>query len=616
MSGNYFILYLIVLCFSILKCNGFSCDVEEFVRYPSDTSDFHMRGVSLGGFLVLEPWITPSLFYQFLGVNGIDAKDHVGMDSYSFCTALGPIEGNIQLKRHWETWVTEDYIAQLALTGIDTLRIPVADWMYEPYGPYIGCFDGALMELDRVIALAGKYTLKVVIDIHAVKRSQNGYDNSGKVSNLVWEYNEKNRTSSFEHWKVRDGNWIGQFNLETNSYPSPDYSHLDDTLHVIEIIAKKYGGKDVTNVVGIEPVNEPWEFTPMDILQQFYWKSYRIVRKNAPHWICLFHDSFRPAPELWTNFMRGCPNYALDLHLYQAWSASGNVQSFHNDACSVPQISLLEQIGIPVVIGEWSLATDNCAMWLNGFNDNLDGYPKVKCERVQCPGPYMGAGQPNTPPDPRKGKQGPYGSGDSYVLYGTCPVDSHFVDLGSKYYSNEDVNLAVLGRAKMYVFDVQTHGQFFWNFRTEFEPRWDFLEATKRGWLPMNYTLTSTNHFFEACANHSMSWGSKWVAESHSNSNDISKGSGFPFIHIDEINNVTSQSGRLALALLVGIPLLIICVFRATTICEWLGGWDTLEDILGINLNPNRIQRSEYEILTDTDTDSEYDSPRASVPFG
>ena len=28
-------------------------------------------------------------------------------------------------------------------------------------------------------------------------------------------------------------------------------------------------------------------------------------------------------------------------------------------------------------------------MWINGFNDNLPGYPKVKCERVRCPDSYM-----------------------------------------------------------------------------------------------------------------------------------------------------------------------------------------------------------------------------------
>ena len=46
------------------------------------------------------------------------------------------------------------------------------------------------------------------------------------------------------------------------------------------------------------------------------------------------------------------------------------------------------------VVGEWSLATDNCAMWLNGFNDNVPGFPKVECEMVKCPDPYMGSEQP------------------------------------------------------------------------------------------------------------------------------------------------------------------------------------------------------------------------------
>jgi hypothetical protein len=54
-----------------------------------DRNKFHFRGTALGGWLVLEPWITPSLFYQFLGVSekwGLDAASHVGLDSYTFCT--------------------------------------------------------------------------------------------------------------------------------------------------------------------------------------------------------------------------------------------------------------------------------------------------------------------------------------------------------------------------------------------------------------------------------------------------------------------------------------------------------------------------------------------------
>ena len=48
-------------------------------------------GTNIGGWMVLEPWISPSLFYQFLNNH---QEDGVGMDSYTFCEALGPDAGN------------------------------------------------------------------------------------------------------------------------------------------------------------------------------------------------------------------------------------------------------------------------------------------------------------------------------------------------------------------------------------------------------------------------------------------------------------------------------------------------------------------------------------------
>ena len=96
---------------------------------------FHFRGAALGGWLVLEPWITPSLFYQFLGASqkwGDEAPFHVGLDTMSFCSALGPVEANKQLRRHWKTWITEQQIIDLRALGTDTVRIPVGDWLYVP----------------------------------------------------------------------------------------------------------------------------------------------------------------------------------------------------------------------------------------------------------------------------------------------------------------------------------------------------------------------------------------------------------------------------------------------------------------------------------------------------
>ena len=92
-----------------------------------------IRGVNLGGWMVLEPWITPSLFYQFLGGN----ENTTAFDTYSFCQVLGAQKANEQLRRHWESWVTEDIIDQLAASGaVNSLRLPVGDFMYVPYGPY------------------------------------------------------------------------------------------------------------------------------------------------------------------------------------------------------------------------------------------------------------------------------------------------------------------------------------------------------------------------------------------------------------------------------------------------------------------------------------------------
>lgn len=140
----------------------------------------HMRGTSLGGWLVLEPWITPSLFYQFLGVseklhginNATSIVDRVAIDSLTFCKALGAKEANRQLRLHWKSWVTEDSIRSLAEKNITHIRIPVPDWIYVPYGPFRECFDGALEALDHGLHWAEKHGLKVLLDLHAARGSQ------------------------------------------------------------------------------------------------------------------------------------------------------------------------------------------------------------------------------------------------------------------------------------------------------------------------------------------------------------------------------------------------------------------------------------------------------------
>ena len=38
-------------------------------------------------------------------------------------------------------------------------------------------------------------------------------------------------------------------------------------------------------VLGLEALNEPWQYTPLDVLKAFYWDAYWAVRAAAPHWL-------------------------------------------------------------------------------------------------------------------------------------------------------------------------------------------------------------------------------------------------------------------------------------------------------------------------------------------
>jgi len=67
--------------------------------WPAMKADAKLRGVNLGGWLVLERWITPSLYAD------VEAEDE-----YTFCQMLGRKKASERLKNHRETWIVADFI--------------------------------------------------------------------------------------------------------------------------------------------------------------------------------------------------------------------------------------------------------------------------------------------------------------------------------------------------------------------------------------------------------------------------------------------------------------------------------------------------------------------------
>jgi len=301
-----------------------------------------------------------------------------------------------------------------------------------------------------------------------VRRSQNGFDNSGHAQNLTWAADGQ----SFVHWPSRSAAWQGAFDPLTMTYSWISWDNVRTTVQVLQRIATSLVGFNA--VLGLEALNEPWQYTPLDVLKAFYWDAYWAVRAAAPHWLFVIQDSFRL--EAWAGFMKDCPGVAIDTHVYQAWFDIQSQQSFLDNACSWrKRIRAVQESTLPVLVGEWSLATDNCAMWLNGFHDNAPGYPKVACGSKACPQPYVsGIAGPPTGAAP-----GPHGTGTSAPSYGQCPV--------SKPWDNEDAYEPQLAAHKLSAFQ-EAAGWFYWNFKVELQEQWSWQASVARGWLPPNLT--------------------------------------------------------------------------------------------------------------------------------
>ncbi len=229
------------------------------------------RGVNLGAWLVLERWITPTLF------QGVDAEDE-----FTFCEKLGKEKATERLQKHRETWITAVDFKWLADHGINSVRVPVGFAILEENPPYISGRE----TLEWAFKTAKENGMSVLLDLHGVPGSQNGWDHSGKAGEVGWPKSKEN---------------------------------IDHSLRIIEGLAEFCQGHD--NLMGIELVNEPRKEVPMEILQSYYLDAYQLVRKHISpeQGAVVFHDGFRPMD--WGNFMIEAEyqNVILDTHMYQCF---------------------------------------------------------------------------------------------------------------------------------------------------------------------------------------------------------------------------------------------------------------------------------------------------------
>ncbi|KAL8629002.1 hypothetical protein Q9189_005301 [Teloschistes chrysophthalmus] len=310
-----------------------------------------VRGVNLGGWFVLEPWITPSIFDEW-------STSQTVVDEYTYTKTLGKSEASSRLSKHWNTWITQDDFNAIAKAGLNHVRIPIGYWAVAPVDgdPYV---QGQLDVLDQAINWARGAGLKVMLDLHGAPGSQNGFDNSGRFGSVEWQ----------------QGNSVSQ------------------TLTALENLSNRYKG--ATDVVSaIELLNEPLG-SSLDLagVQDFYSKGYQTVKAASSNFAVTFHDAFQDFSTYWTGFGSGDNDLMIDTHQYQIFSPAevGRSPSEHvSTACALgPKLKGTNKW---VVVGEWTGAQTDCAKWLNGLGKGAryDGTFPESSYTGTCDGKYTG----------------------------------------------------------------------------------------------------------------------------------------------------------------------------------------------------------------------------------
>ncbi len=312
-----------------------------------------IRGTNFGNWLVLEKWMKPDLFEPY----GVEDETYLAR-------TLPEDQLKSLLKNHRDTYITEADFRFVSKLGLNLIRLPVPYHVFGDRPPMVGCIE----YVDKAMDWAEKNGLKILLDLHTVPGSQNGYDNGGITGVCKWR---------------------------------KDPDEVEFALTVLERLARRYGTRK--GLYGIEVLNEPisWivyvtapstgkavdkneakgsGYVPMRFLKRFYTDAYRRLRAILPEdKTIVFHDGFRLTK--WGHFFRnsGMKNVALDTHIYifamEHFVPFANplVYRIYIDICR----RQIRQAGkeIPVIVGEWCICNKYADRMGSGVMD-LQEYQK------------------------------------------------------------------------------------------------------------------------------------------------------------------------------------------------------------------------------------------------
>eukprot|EP00927_Polykrikos_kofoidii_P038696 TRINITY_DN33107_c0_g2_i1.p1 TRINITY_DN33107_c0_g2~~TRINITY_DN33107_c0_g2_i1.p1 ORF type:complete len:427 (+),score=54.26 TRINITY_DN33107_c0_g2_i1:53-1282(+) len=303
------------------------------------TDDVHglWRGVNLGGWLVLERWMTPGLFER-VAPEAVDERTFF---------ELGGQSAQVAITQHRETFITEkDFYWMRHVGGLNAVRLPVGFWCLEEHA-FDTPFLPTRVYVDRVFDWAETHDIKVILELHGASGSQNAKDHSGQSDRGVHWLNRAHRSVNLEVLKAWVKRWghhpallalgVGNEVAEPEVEIGDFWSNLQDQVMTSLSVNchkphREYWSEVATFYELVAASCRPFlpSTTPLvidtcwDISR---WALDRLANLQGPVW--------------------------LDFHHYECYGPSSDVDT-HCEAEGL--LEVLEAAHLPLIIGEFSIA--------------------------------------------------------------------------------------------------------------------------------------------------------------------------------------------------------------------------------------------------------------------
>jgi endoglucanase len=257
-----------------------------------------LMGVNLGGWLVMEPWMTPA--------------DSGGLpDTYSIIQELdsrfGVAEEQSLILTYQQSWISYNDLVNIKNAGFNAVRVPVWWGNFYPIANVSNSTfrSDAFTELDWLVNQCASLGIYVIIDMHGVVGGQSTSDDTGQENqNQFWTNDNDQGNTAYMWWEI----------------------------------ANHYNGNPT--VAGYDLINEPTGAPSNTAVINAYANLYNSVRSADPNHIIFIEGTWgnwdwsmlpSPASEGWTNVVYEMHEYQYNGSESQVEQGSTNqVNDFNN----------------------------------------------------------------------------------------------------------------------------------------------------------------------------------------------------------------------------------------------------------------------------------------------